>query len=407
VIYGRPIIARGFIGGVEPRPNGALYPWLIASIGICAALSLLPFLAELPIYLAGARELSEGRLLQDGFFPVGYPALLMPSYRLAGVSGIIAFQAALYAATVWLFWRLLDRSCRDKTLVQLVTALVALHPYLLLNIQRINDNAVNVLLVLVLVAALIHRPVMATTARALAVGAAMGLFVAVRPNVALLALLPLAGLVVRSRPWQSLAAYAAGGLVLLAAISLLATGNPFFVPGNGPYNLFAGTNPLSAAAMLSDYNGEGSIVPALAAAGIDPGNPYAVSSDTYFRLAFGFAADHPVEAVELILLKLVNLFRPDWQFADDALEVAAQTAIALPLAAWLGVVCLDPAYRRSRRGRWFLALVALFLLPFALTNSDPRFRLPLDIAFVLEAAIVIGNGAWLGRLWNGLQLRRA
>jgi hypothetical protein len=80
------------------------------------------------------------------------------------------------------------------------------------------------------------------------------------------------------------------------------------------------------------------------------------------------------------------------------LEVAAQTIVALPVILWLIAWLGDARYRASRRGRIALAFAGLFVLPFALTNSDPRFRLPLDIVFLLESVVVFGVSRWPQRL---------
>lgn len=392
--------ARHRTGGPARVPGAALYPWLVAAVGVCLALSQLPFLSELPVYLDAARALAAGRPIADGFYPVGYPVILAPSYALLGVTGVIAFQAALYGASVWLFSVLLHRACADRLVVMAGTAALALHPYLLLNIQRINDNAINVPLVLILIALLAGYRSDGPRWVAGALGLTMGLFVAIRPNALVLAMLPLVVLAIPSRRHAGtgraagqVAAYLLAGVACFAGVSLLGTGAWLFFPGNGPYNLFAGTNPWSAEALRDAYNGEASVVRALAAAGVTEA-PFAVPAGTYYDLVAGFLAAHPMQGLVLIGLKILNLFRPDWQFADDGLELAAQTIVATPLILWLAAWFGDAGYRASRRGRIFLAFALLFLLPFALTNSDPRFRLPLDIAFLLEAAIVFGNSTW-------------
>ncbi len=45
----------------------------------------------------------------------------------------------------------------------------------------------------------------------------------------------------------------------------------------------------------------------------------------------------------------------------------------------------------------FVAVAILYVLPFALINSDPRFRLPLDVVLLLEAVVVLGRAPWLVR----------
>jgi hypothetical protein len=397
------------VRGIASRGADTLYPWLIASLGIAGALGFLPFLAELPPYLDATRDLAAGRHVADPFHPVGYPVVLAPSYALFGLDGVIAFQALLYAASLWLFHRWLERIGIDPLVVRLATAALALHPYLLLNIQRINDNAVNVPLLLLLVGILGDESLWRARWVPLLLGGAMGLLAAIRPNALALAVLPLVLLALGDRGALRSAGYAAAALACFVAVSALGTGAWFYFPGNGPYNLFAGTNALTATALRDGYNGEASVVPALAAAGIATAAPPALPAGVFYDLVGRFVADHPAQVAALVGLKVLNLFRPDWQFADDLLEVAAQTVVALPVVLWLTAWAADRAYRTSRRGRLFLAVAVLFVLPFALTNSDPRFRLPLDVAFLLEAVIGFGRSRWpqrLRALWAG-QSRRA
>jgi hypothetical protein len=384
---------RDFADLPPSRARPLVYPWLVAALGICIALSCLPFLAELPIYLEAARVLAAGGRVIDGFYPIGYPVALAPFYALLGLPGVIAFQALLYAVGVWLFFRLLGAACPDKLVVRVATVCIALHPYLLLGIRRINDNALNVPLLLLLLGLLTQPRAWAARGTPVVLGLAIALFIAIRPNALLLALLPLVLLAAAPRGLGRASAYLLTVAVGFAVISRLGTGAWWFFPGNGPYNLFAGTNPLTAVALRDAYNGEPSVVPALAASGVDAA-PLTVPDRTYYDLVAGFLTEHPLQALALIPLKLANLFRPDWQFADDGLEALAQALVALPLLLWLAAWCGDASYRQSRHGRIFVALVVLFLVPFALTNSDPRFRLPLDIAFLLEAVRVFGNSRW-------------
>ncbi|MBV8167164.1 MAG: hypothetical protein JO021_10250 [Alphaproteobacteria bacterium] len=375
-----------------------MYPWLIAALGICGALAFLPFLAELPPHLEAMRTLAAGDAVADRFYPVGYPAMLAPGYALRGLDGVIACQALTYAASVLLFWHLLRRAGADRTVVSLATAALALHPYLLLNIQRINDNALNVPLVLALLGLMVDPALWRGRATPAWLGAGMGLLAAIRPNALLLALLPLALMAGEPRARLRIGVYLGAMLGLFVSVSGLATGDPLFFPRNGPYNLFAGNNPLTAAALRTGYNGEASVVPALAAGGIATDAPTELAPRIYVALAMDFIAGHPVHALGLAALKIANLLRPDWQFADDAWEAAAQTVVALPLVLWLIAWAADARYRASRRCRIVLAIALLFVIPFALTNSDPRFRLPLDVVFLLESATVFGLSAWPRRL---------
>jgi hypothetical protein len=379
--------------------GSAASPWLVAVLGVVGALTCLPFLTELPPHLDAARALAAGRAIEDRFYPIGYPAVIALGHALRGIAGVIAEQALLYGATLALFHTLLRRAGATALLAGLATAALALHPYLLLNIQRINDNATNAPLLLVLVGLMVDPALWRARATPLALGAAMGLLVAIRPNALLLACLPLILMAGEDRAVRRGACYLAAGLAVFAGLSIVATGEPLFFPRNGPYNLFAGNNPLTAAALRESYNGEPSVAPALAAAGIATDAPTALPARTYYALVGSFVAAHPGDALALAALKLANLLRPDWQFADDALEAAAQAVVALPIVLWLIAWSADPRYRASRRGRIMVAVLLLFVAPFALTNSDPRFRLPLDVVLLLECVTVFAASPW-ARRWR-------
>ncbi len=361
-------------------------PWLIAALGIAGALGFLPFLAELPPHLDAMRVLAAGARIVNPFYPIGYPVALAPSYALFGLDGVIAFQALLYALSLWLFWWWLARAGLSRRVMLVATAALALHPYLLLDIQRINDNAVNVLLMLILVGVMTDAWLWPTRKAAAALGAALGLLVATRPNAVALGLLPLALMATEAHSRARALIYGAAALAVIVGVSQVGTGAWLFVPGNGPYNLFAGTNPLTAAALDTSYNGEASVVPALAAAGVATDAPPALPAEVYYRLVARFVAEHPLQTVVLAGLKVANLFRPDWQFADDWLEVAAQTIVAMPVVLWVIAWSIDRSYRTSRRGLVFVAV-----------NSDPRFRLPLDVVLLLETVVVLGRAPWLAR----------
>jgi hypothetical protein len=365
------------------------FPVAVALIGIAAALAAFPFLAELPVYLEDAQRLAQGARLPAGnFYPVGYSLLLAPFVAALGTGGVVLLQAALYLATVWLAWHIVAREARlGPAATTLATLLVAFHPYLLLNILRVEDNAVNAPLVLLLCLWMLRGCALPRIADAVLYGLALGLFGAIRPNAVVFAALPLCARLLRRAEAPSAArlAWCYGAFAALwVAVSLLATGHPLFWPGNGPYNLFAGNNPLAAGALLSRYNGEYSIDAALAHYGLAGADRYTLPGGTYLALVWRFLREAPGQALALLGLKTVILLGPRWDQATDGFRRVVQLLLVYPVVLWIVATLVDGIRRRLRESALFLAFVALYLCPFLATNVDPRFRLPLDLAFILH-----------------------
>lgn len=375
-------------------------PLCLAACGILVALALLPFLAELPNYLETAKTLAEGNWLPANHFaPVGYSLLLSPFVGVFGEAGVVVLQAPLYVISVWLAWTLLRRAEIAPLLVAAGTLIVACHPYLLLNIQRVNDNAVNVALVLVLLLHLLSNRPLPSPGAAIGAGLTLGLFWTIRPNAAVFALLALTTLLLGRvrRPGASRVLLLYGAAVAAwLAVSLLATGTPFFTPRNGPYNLFAGNNPYSAGYLLEFFNAEQSILPGLRDYGITVADPHALDGRTYIELAIDFVTHQPIEALYLLLVKGWILLGPDLSHSDNLAETLIQTGLALPLPIWLAVLALSWRTVPGSVTLSFVLFVLLFIGPFIAITADPRFRLPLDVALVIDTIVRV-DALWLRR----------
>ena len=190
----------------------------------------------------------------------------------------------------------------------------------------------------------------------------------------------------------SLAAAVTGLLLGFASIALLSHGSVFF-PRNGPYNLYAGHNSRTLQTLLVDLNAEPSLVAGFAAdrpAGSDP-DPYAATNGPWFSSqSLVFARTHPQTELELIPVKLFTLFRPDTKVHALASPLGLTRALlALPVFLLLATWLLPPRLHLSSPDHLLLFFECAYVLPFLLTNSDPRFRTPLDMLLLLHASSLL------------------
>ncbi len=333
------------------------------------------------------------------FTPDTYPYLAGMAYKKAGVHGFLAEQVLIYlllaASVLWLV-RLLTRSFHA---VLLCAVLICLHPDLLVSIPRVWDTTLTTLLLIVFAALCVYASRQPSPVLLLAIATLWGLGISVRPNFALL-IFPLVYLLfmVRTTPRKGRSSFArpslqlAGMLAWAFAVLLLAnrlTHGSFYLARNGPYNFFAGANPYTQAALLRLLNAESSIPLALAAVGIYPTYEYDLTlSPLYTHAALLFIRTHPLQWLWLGVLKLFTLLRADTKSHPTlslAWLVQVLTTLCVPL--WLGSLALcrklDPA------DKLLLVLVASYILPFLLTNADPRFRPALDVLVLCHAASLI------------------
>lgn len=375
-----------------------LFLILFASGLAAVSVRFVPFSVPMPPYMVLARQLAVSGRLSD-YLPVLYPGLLAWGLKAGGLKGIFAAQALLYVLTVlsaFALLRALKASARAAFLSALV---VACHPYLLLNIKRIVENslAVPFLIWFVLGLVLLSRE-RVNVIRAIAASVVFGAMIYVRANFIFLAALP--AVVIFVVPGRAAADKArlfalvygaASATAFLIAVGL--TGHFFLLPGVGPYNLFHGANPHTAESLLQFSNTSHSFMPAVKDYGIDLRRR---DLDAIFvRYAVDFILKHPFQYLYLAFLKLYILFRPDLRLMHASGMVrsplvfsAAQAVLSLPVFVWLFFRLKDRSLF-SFRPPWAFWIVFLYLLPCLLTNADPRYRLPVDIFFILDIGFVL------------------
>lgn len=391
--------AEASASALPHRPSlraGSVTAFVLVFSTVLAALIALrvPLSVPEPGYLADVQSWSPATHIADTFTPLAYPLFLAPVYRIAGTNGIVALQAALYVATVYTAFLLLLQLELTPGMAGLGSLLILLHPEFFLSIPKIWDVGFSafLFLLLVLVSLRLQREGPGWW-RCILTGLVLGVGLFSRPNFALLVPV-IAYAFWRAARRTSFARIATAGVVAAATFALAgvaAHGKPFW-PRNGPYNLYAGDNPYSAHALLTKLNGEPSID-----AGFRAAHPDLVPADAnedfyysaalepiYMRDAVGFVAHHPGKQVQLIAIKLQTLFRPDTKVHPlHSAAGAVQAVLALPVLLFLMALLARGRPPLTASDRLLLAFVVGYIAPFLLTNSDPRFRTPLDALLLL------------------------
>ena len=410
-------------GGTQPARGSHLLTDMALSLYAALAwmLTLLQtFSVPLPQFLLGVQELQSTGQIRSEFLPIGYPLLLAPLYATApwwGDRGVHVLVGLLNTACAVATFACLRQWLTRFTAVAKATWIafaIALLPELLRSLAVISDTALTALLVSGSLLALTRLAELPVASRAVAFGAVIGVGVLVRPN---LALFLIAGLLPLLRQtWRSgmllVACYTVAAAMVYATVTTAAHGRPFF-PKNGPYNLFAGMNENAEWSLRSDFaNGELSIVPSMINRGMHPAWNWYVQSvvddardlqyaPVYRKEAVAYAREHPREALTLTAYKFYNLFRPmrlrgatikrnKW-----LLSIAVSRTIPL---LWLVALTWDWMQGGSGPVTLVGALALLYVLPFVLTNSDPRFGTPVELLLCADLMrLVLGGEMRAGR----------
>lgn len=349
-----------------------------------------PLEPTMPVYGQLAEQMRRETLTRS-FEPLGYPWLIsrMPAESIATAAKVL--HLLCYAMLVAIVTAMLHS--RRTLAVLLAASWVLFNPYVIVNLYRLNDNNIDVVAVLIVFALIWRADSIGDGASAPPVIAAgvTGALALVRPNVVtLLAAIVGAALLHRRSSLRSGQRWMLVGstVVALAAgyvvASRLVTGQTLFRPGNGGYNVFAGNNPFALRAIWADYNAEPSIADGIGWCGIT-GAPRSIDSADYTGCAMKYARTHPADVVKLTVVKLYNLmWRPNLRLASSLLQQMAQYAAIVPSVTWWLATAVVLIRRRRLLDPIAMIFVVAFALPFVLTNSDPRFRLPLDSVFALS-----------------------
>jgi hypothetical protein len=347
-----------------------------------------------------AQEWVSSRRIAGIFTPIAYPLLIAPAYSAGGIHGVIALQAALQVALVSICFFFLLQWGVSARAASLGVLPVVLHPDLLLSITRSWDVALSTFLLVLFVLLLLR--IQATKPKQsmnLICGAIFATAVFARPNYLLAVVAMLYALSSGEKTpketdarKKNLILITISGFVTYSFLGIVGHG-AFFFPQNGPYNLFAGNNPYSASTFFIDLNGESSINPAYHADHPELGSS-ALSPDYhdhsldryYLNSSIQFVLHHPIAEVKLFGIKLFTFFRPDIRSHSQSFTVdVVKCLLALPVIFFLLLLALPGRVPLDRVDRLLLIVYVTYILPFLLTNSDPRFRIPLDVLLILHS----------------------
>ena len=412
----------------QPSPPAAALPpgrsflrYLLVLILVVGTLARLTVMRMPVTYPEGDFVMNVMDVVHTGhvastFTPDTYPYLAGLAYRSGGLHGFLLLQAALYlllaGIVLWLVRSLSDADPvaaglprPGRPAILLCALAICLDPDLLSAIPKVWDTGLTCLVFTAFAALCVAVSRRSSPALLCALATVWGVGISVRPNFALLLLPVIYSLSMRPAPgqpipqgrrWTSLlltgTAIAAWGLAIALLINRLAHGS-FYLPQNGPYNLFAGANPFTQASLLRIFNAEDSIRPALAALGIhlgaqtgatDPAYSLALRS-TYTHQALLFIARHPLEWLWLGVVKLMTLLRPDTK-AHAMFTIGWGIKVLTSLCVPLWLITLAAVRRLEPVDKLMLMLAAAYILPFLLTNADPRFRPALDVLVLAHAA---------------------
>ncbi len=356
---------------------------------VAATAHLMPFThPETGFWINLQAYLATGHVTST-FLPGGYPQLAGLFFAKAGPSGVVGLQALLYCAVAAVLYLTLRETTGKPVAAALAAFVLSVDPDLLASIPKLWDTEISVLFVSGL-AYLCLRLRDRERWTPWLLGATWGLSLSVRPNLALMALPIAYAVAVFSNPHRARVA----ATVLVLAVAVLAATNTvvhgsFYLPQNGPYNFFAGANPYTVRALLDHFNAEPSLPQAMADHGIFVTDWYTLAYNAdYTRFALQFLAAHPLEWLWIGVVKLFTLLRPDTK-AHALLSAFGLSKLLTALATPVWLVVLLTVRRFESIDRLMLIAIGAYILPFLLTDADPRFRVPLDVLVLTHAAMLL------------------
>jgi hypothetical protein len=398
---------QNMLAGAKSR-NLLVSLFLLVILTVTWAVVTVPFSTPMAGFWSDAVQFATTGHISSVFTPCGYPALLGLGFRAGGEGGVVAIQILLYGVIVGAIYSILRLLRVDRIMAMTAAGVLGLHPELVISIKKIWDTDITTLFLLLLCAALLvvlrHG---LTPMRAAVTGILWGLSINVRPNFPAL-ILPVAFAFWFAPAYGNRVKtlFVSGAVTLFSAafavvlVSILVHGS-FYVPQNGPYNFYAGDNAFTERALLVSLNAEPSIYPSLLAEGFGPDvNIYSPDLRPYYiEHALLYIRRHPLQAAKLVFLKLGTLLRPDtkiYPLSSAGGMVKVFLALAIPLWAVTLWVCRECPWGGED---WlFLAFLIAYVTPFLLTNSDPRFRIPLDILLLTHAIYRIAKLSLFRRL---------
>ena len=383
---------------MERIPLKYILFFLLAFVILLSAITIriVPFGKPMPLFYKQAQEFIATGSIQSDEMPVGYPVFLAWCIKIGGLKGIFFGQGLLYLSTVILGFIFLYILNSSKVAALLGSSILAMHPYLLINIKRIVENSLAVPLFLAFCVVGLYLNKKQVSAGGIALwGLVLGLLAVIRPNALSLLALPIIFLYKeRQAKFFSKALKIAVFLVSVYLTIFLTTfmfkGRALYLPTHGAANFFGGANENTLESLIKYYNTETGYGRYLAEKNISLPADTRERQAKYFQLGLKYIAEHPLHYIWFSVFKFINLFRPDYRevmsnstISSPLLKISVQTLLAVPFFLWLFLLILT---RRLKAKDWLvLPAVILYALPFVIATSDPRYRLPVDTLMILDS----------------------
>lgn len=422
----------------EPRSSGFLKLWrLLASHPLVYLAMALAFESLAAVVLSrgphgasllqvqlGVRDLVATGRIHSSFLPIGYPAILgwgelfalhlssfhpghLQLFPVSADAAVFTVQTLIMILVVLAARAVLLASGSSPRFATTAALLTGLYPDYISRMRSFNDTNLVLLNLLLVLLTLLRLRARGDFPKALLAGLAIGFAIVVRPNLLLLA--PLLVWALWPRPRFKAVPLLTSALLVSATFYLAFTGlvhgRPFY-PHNGPYNLYAGVNPFTETTLKQNLNAEDSIVPAMALRGIHTRLDWTRDPDVaqqpdprdqqyerfYIAQSKDFLCTHPAQALRLTFVKLLTLMRQSpggWLNEESHHPLFKDLARHLTewlLPAWLITLLLARWYPRLHPSGLLLTMIALYFLPFLLTNADPRFRQAIEGLVLLDLA---------------------
>lgn len=349
-----------------------------------------------------AKEFAEKGMITSNFMPIGYSGFLAFCMKVGGEAVIPICQSFIYAGILFLaYWFYKTRKVTGILLVLGILAL-AFHPIIFLNIWRIHDGNLTILLLLGFLTAAISYSRFKKTWKLFTLGIFSGILFVVRQNTAPLFLIVLFFLWDRKEAKTKFLKNALLFLVITfistASVNLILKKKIIYLGDQGYYNLFSGTNEYASRYLLKDFSGENSLEPALKARGFTNVGAFeerlVFPSEAYKKLSLEYIIEHPLDYAKLTILKAYTLFRPGYHSVEspafsEVLKQSLKIILSLPFFIWLFLVIKTKRSFLKKENLFVFLCIVFYILPFLFANADPRYRFPIDIIFIVDSFYLV------------------
>lgn len=376
-------------------------PWIVIVIsGFLAILSI--FLTKQsepkPALMTFTLDLVNHRSVPC--FNLGYVFFSALFYMLGGNSGFLLGQVLIYSLIGITAYFILDKILdRNKFIPTLGAVLVLIYPEAWLNVHRVIETNLAMLLCLLFVYFLLPSVQKEMTVITAAfVGFVFAYMILTRSN--LIVMLPLF-IIPISKSFKNFSTAIIVVLVTLSVIPGISTDHFYPKPQEGVYTFFIGANPYTKETLLKYLTGEPVSPELIKKMKIDPTvfsnntGVLIVDREIISKMAqysLIWIINHPFDYLELIPVKFWTLIRLDLRGAKRQIDGKIfiysffQILMTLIFPLWfLGKLIFH------KNGIFYplgvTPFAILYLIPFLLTNADPRFRQPLDVLFLLEITV--------------------